>query len=60
MKVLTNKYQSILVIDDHKMIANGIKLLFGDDFEKFYIANDGADGMSKALQHFPQIIIVDY
>lgn len=54
------KYDSVLVIDDHKMIINGIRLLVGDMFENFYMAHDGANGMSKALQHFPQIIIVDY
>lgn len=54
------KYNSVLVIDDHKMVANGIKLLIGDLFENFYMAHDGASGMSKALQHFPKLIIVDY
>lgn len=54
------KYESVLVIDDHKMIVNGIKLLVGDLFEHFHMAHDGAAGMSKALQHFPQLIIVDY
>lgn len=54
------KYQSVLVIDDHNMIANGIKLLIGDYFEQFHVAHDGADGMSKALRHFPQLIILDY
>lgn len=56
----TKKYNSILIIDDHKMIVNGIKLLVGDMFEHIHAAYDGATGMSKALQHFPQIIIVDY
>jgi DNA-binding NarL/FixJ family response regulator len=54
------KYESVLVIDDHKMVVNGIKLLIGDFFEKFYMAHDGATGMSKVLQHFPQLVIVDY
>jgi DNA-binding NarL/FixJ family response regulator len=53
-------YSSILVIDDHKMVANGIKLLVGSLFENFYMAHDGANGMSKALQHFPPLIIVDF
>lgn len=53
-------YKSALVIDDHKMVANGIKLLIGSLFENFHMAHDGANGMSKALQHFPQLIIVDY
>ena len=52
-------YKSILVIDDHKMVANGIKLVAGDLFENFYIANEGASGMSLALRYFPALIIVD-
>ncbi len=53
-------YKSVLVVDDHKMVANGIKLLIGNLFENFYMAHDGADGMSKALRHFPQLAIVDF
>ncbi len=53
-------YKSVLVIDDHKMVANGIKLIIGDLFENFYMAHDGATGMSYALQHFPDLIVVDY
>lgn len=55
-----SKYKSVLVIDDHKMVVNGIKLTIGSFFEYFYMAHDGAGGMSQALQHFPQLIIVDY
>jgi DNA-binding NarL/FixJ family response regulator len=54
------KYDSVLIIDDHKMIINGIQLLIGDLFTNFYQAYDGGNGISKALQHFPQLIIVDY
>ncbi len=53
-------YKSVLVIDDHKMVANGIKLLIGSMFEQFYMAHDGASGISLAIQHFPQLVIVDY
>lgn len=53
-------YKSVLVIDDHKMIANGINLIIGDLFEEFHMAHDAATGMSKALQHFPRLIILDY
>lgn len=52
-------YSSVLVIEDHKMVANGIKLLTGSMFENFHMT-DGAGGMSKALQHFPQLVIVDF
>lgn len=53
-------YKSVLVIDDHKMVANGIKLVIGNLFDDFYMAHDGMSGVSKALQFFPQLIIVDY
>ncbi len=54
------EYHSLLVIDDHNMIINGIRLLIGDRFTEFYYANDGATGMALALQHQPQLVIVDY
>lgn len=54
------KYGSVLVIDDHKMIALGIKLLIGDLFQDFYMEHDGAAGISTALSNFPQLIIIDY
>lgn len=53
-------YKSVLVIDDHKMIANGIKLIIGHKFEHFLSAQDGATGISLAIQHFPQLIILDH
>lgn len=53
------KYKSVLVIDDHKMIANGIQLIIGDLFEQFYMAHDGTTAKSLALKHTPQLVIVD-
>lgn len=55
----TPKYHSVLVIDDHKMIVNGIKLLIGDLFEYFHMAHEGATAKSLALKYNPQLIIVD-
>jgi DNA-binding NarL/FixJ family response regulator len=52
-------YHSVLVIDDHNMIVNGIKLLIGDWFKDFYHANDGAGGIQLATEHQPQLVIVD-
>jgi DNA-binding NarL/FixJ family response regulator len=52
-------YHSLLVIDDHNMIVNGIRLLIGDRFSVFYHANDGATGIRLALEHQPQLVIVD-
>ena len=52
-------YHSLLVIDDHQMIVNGIRLLVGGLFNAFYHANDGAGGIRLALEHQPQLVIVD-
>lgn len=52
-------YHSVLVIDDHNMIVNGIKLLIGSWFKDFYRANDGATGIQLAIEHQPQLVIVD-
>lgn len=60
MSDLPKKYHSLLVIDDHNMIVNGIRLLTGDLFGDFYYANDGAAGITLALQHQPQLVIVDH
>jgi DNA-binding NarL/FixJ family response regulator len=60
MSDLPKKYHSLLVIDDHNMIVNGIRLLTGDLFGDFYYANDGATGLALALQHQPQLVIVDH
>jgi DNA-binding NarL/FixJ family response regulator len=53
-------YHSVLVIDDHNMVVNGIKLLIRDQFHSFYHANDGASGIELALKYMPQLVIVDY
>jgi DNA-binding NarL/FixJ family response regulator len=60
MTVTDAPYQSLLVIDDHNMVVNGIKLLIRDQFKEFYHANDGAAGISLALKYAPQLVIVDY
>jgi len=52
-------YHSVLVIDDHNMIVNGIKLVIGGWFKDFYHANDGARGIQLAIEHQPQLVIVD-
>jgi len=54
-----HQYQSLLVIDDHHMVINGIKLLIGDRFSHFYSATSGAAGISLAVQYQPQLVIVD-
>ena len=53
-------YLSLLVIDDHNMIVNGIRLLIGDKFETFRYANKGVAGTALAVQHQPQLVIIDH
>lgn len=53
-------YQSVLVVDDHKMIVNGIKVTIGHLFQDFYEAYQGSVAMEQALQHQPQLVIMDY
>lgn len=53
------KNHSLLVIDDHNMIVNGIKLLIGGQFRNFYHANNGITGIEHALKYQPQLVIVD-
>ncbi len=60
MEQNTAKYDKVLVIDDHKMVANGIKFLIGAFFKEFHMAHDGASGISMALQYFPDLVVVDY
>jgi DNA-binding NarL/FixJ family response regulator len=53
-------YNSLLVIDDHNMIVNGIRLLIGDKFRQFYHAHTGTAGTALAIQHQPQLVIIDH
>ncbi len=53
-------YHSILVIDNHKMVTNGIKLIAGSLFKEFHVAHDGAAATSKALRYAPELIVIDF
>jgi DNA-binding NarL/FixJ family response regulator len=53
-------YQSLLVIDDHNMIVNGIRLLIGHRFQDIWQANTAAAGLALATQHRPELVIVDF
>jgi len=53
-------YGSVVVIDDHNMIVNGIRLLIGDRFRAFLHANTAAEGTALAVLHQPQLLIVDH
>lgn len=58
--MVTSLYKSLLVVDDHKMISNGIKLVAGPLFKEFYMAYDAMSGLNKALECSPTLIIIDY
>ena len=60
MSGVPKNFHSLLVIDDHNVVVNGIRLLVGDHFKDFYQANDGAAGIELALKHQPQLVIIDY
>ena len=53
-------YQSILSIDDHKLLVSGMQLLTADLFQNFHAAYDGNTGVKLALLHQPDLIITDY
>lgn len=53
-------YSSLLVIDDHNMIVNGIRLLIGNRFQDVWQANTATAGLTLATQRQPQLVVVDY
>ena len=60
MNTSLRQYDSLLVIDDHNMIANGVRLLVGSRFRQMWQANSGASGLALAIEHKPQLVVVDY
>ncbi|HEY4208756.1 MAG TPA: response regulator transcription factor [Puia sp.] len=53
------KYDSVLVIDDHKMVIIGLRLSIGDMFSCFYHTREGSMGVTMAKRYQPQLVIVD-
>ncbi|MBN8850405.1 MAG: hypothetical protein BGO55_32160 [Sphingobacteriales bacterium 50-39] len=53
------KYDSVLVIDDHKMVIIGLKLSIGDLFSNFYHTREGSAGIAMGKKYQPQLVIVD-
>lgn len=53
----TNKYK-LLVIEDHKDIQLYLKVLFGKEYE-FHLAENGEEGLKKAQDIMPDLIITD-
>ena len=52
-------YHSVLVIDDHNMVVISLRLLIGHLFKAFYHTKDGSTGIELAIEHQPQLVIVD-
>jgi DNA-binding response OmpR family regulator/two-component sensor histidine kinase len=50
--------RKMLVIDDNKEITDFLMEIFSDSF-KVITASDGQDGLNKALQYLPEIILSD-
>jgi DNA-binding NarL/FixJ family response regulator len=59
MTGMSKQEPSLLVIDDHNMIVNGVRLLVGDRFRTIWHANTGSTGLAMALQYQPHLVIVD-
>jgi DNA-binding NarL/FixJ family response regulator len=53
------KYDSVLVIDDHKMVILGLRLTIGALFSAFYHTREGSMGIAMAKKYQPQLVIVD-
>jgi two-component system nitrate/nitrite response regulator NarL len=53
--------QTVLVIDDHPLLRNGLRRLFelGEDFQFVGEAADGATGLDLARQLNPDLIVLD-
>ncbi|HOY13130.1 MAG TPA: response regulator transcription factor, partial [Saprospiraceae bacterium] len=52
---------SILLVDDHAIVRNGIKAMLSseEDFEIIGEGSDGNEAISLILQHHPDIVIMD-
>lgn len=51
---------TLLIVDDHKMIVNGLVNLIGDRFETVETAFRGDDAIEKSSLYKPQLVILDY
>jgi len=59
MSEVQAKYDSVLVIDDHKMVILGLRLTIGSLFSAFYHTREGSMGISMGKKYQPQLVIVD-
>jgi len=60
--IQTKKIHTILVIDDHIMFREGLVSLFKNTSDFLVLAQAGSvkEGIEKALQHRPEIILMDF
>jgi len=53
------KNLSVLLVEDEKNLAQLLHNAIGDHFAQFRLASDGEEGLQKALEHKPDIVITD-
>lgn len=56
---MSNKLAKILVIDDDKSIAETLQLYLTEEGYEVDVANTGTDGLNRALQNSPDVVILD-
>jgi DNA-binding NarL/FixJ family response regulator len=49
----------VLIADDHRLVAEGIKSLLADDFELVGVVEDGRALVEAARKHQPDVIVAD-
>ena len=52
----------ILIVDDHATVRQGLVLLLGSqpDFTVVGAAEDGAEAVRMAMEHIPDVVLMDY
>ena len=53
------KSLKVLLVEDEEKLASFLKNAIGENFYKFYVANDGEEGLEKFLALKPDIVITD-
>ncbi|HEX2984239.1 MAG TPA: response regulator, partial [Ignavibacteriales bacterium] len=56
---LLGQKQKVLIIDDSDIIRHALKIFFEDYDFKVLASLDGLDGVKKAAEHKPSLIILD-
>jgi DNA-binding NarL/FixJ family response regulator len=49
----------VLIVDDHKVVAEGLHRLLGDEFEIVGTINDGASVLEAASRLAPDVVLLD-